>query len=154
MTALDLVGLTTLMDSTQGIPAIAIGLIDGPVALDHPDLGESSIREIGAGRQCSGSVACSHGTFLAVMLSAKRGGAAEAICPKCTLLVRPVFDESGSGDKGPPRADPDELAVAILDCIEAGAWVINLSLAIVQPSVRSEGLLQAALDYAILRSRP
>ena len=34
---LDLVGLSALMASVSGRPEIAIGLIDGPVALDHPD---------------------------------------------------------------------------------------------------------------------
>ena len=35
---LDLVGLPALMASASGRPEIAVGLIDGPVALDHPDL--------------------------------------------------------------------------------------------------------------------
>jgi subtilisin family serine protease len=139
------------MDATQGIPAIAIGLIDGPVALDRSDLADSAIHEIGASRQCLNSVACLHGTFIAVMLSAKRGGDSAGICQQCTLLVRPIFDESGSEDKGPPTANPDELAAAILDCIEAGARVINLSLAVVHPSKKSERLLQTALDYAMHR---
>ncbi len=151
MTALDLVGLTALMQATQGIPAIQIGLIDGPVDLEHPDLAGSAIREIGASGQCFDSVACSHGTAIAVMLSAKRGGDSPGICQQCCLLVRSVFNQSGSGDKSPPTANPDELAAAIFDCIEAGARVINLSLAVVQPSMKSERLLEAALDHAMDR---
>ena len=84
------------------------------------------------------------------MLSARRGSDSAAICPECTLLVRPVFSESGSGDNRLPGANPDELAAAILESVEAGARVINLSLALVQPSMKSERFLQAALDYATL----
>jgi hypothetical protein len=43
---LDLVGLPRLMARTSGRPEILIGLIDGPVALDHPDLAAENIREV------------------------------------------------------------------------------------------------------------
>ena len=36
MWALDMVKLKPLMDRTAGIREIAVGLIDGPVAIDHP----------------------------------------------------------------------------------------------------------------------
>src|ERR1039457_1783966 len=75
----------------------------------------------------SKSSACLHGTFLAGILSARRGSDAPAICPAGTLLVRPIFREGGAGGKYEPSTSPDELAAAILDCIGAGARVINLS---------------------------
>jgi hypothetical protein len=34
------------MANASGRPEIAIGLIDGPVALDHPDLAAENIREV------------------------------------------------------------------------------------------------------------
>lgn len=155
VTALDLVQLATLMDRTRGVPEITIGLIDGPVARDHPDLAQSAIRElpntVGASCKRSGSFACLHGTFVAGILSARRGCDAPAICPGCTLLVRPIFSEITSAKEHLPSANPDELATAILECIDAGARVINLSLALAQPSMRSERMLQAALDHALLR---
>lgn len=154
-TALDLVKLTALMDRTRGTPEVAIGLIDGPVARDHVDLAESPIREISttvdASCQRPNSFACMHGTFIAGILSAKRGADAPAICPDCTLLVRPIFSEAAFTDKHLPSANPDELAAAILDCIQVGARVVNLSLALAQPSMRGERALEAALDHAILR---
>lgn len=153
--ALDLVKLTALMDRTRGTPEVAIGLIDGPVARDHVDLAESPIREISttvdASCQRPNSFACMHGTFIAGILSAKRGADAPAICPDCTLLVRPIFSEAAFTEKHLPSANPDELAAAILDCIQAGARVVNLSLALAQPSMRGDRALEAALDHAILR---
>jgi subtilisin family serine protease len=147
--ALDLVRLTALMDLTRGSPEVGIGLIDGPVARDHGDLAESPIQEIltqeGASCENSKSSACLHGTYIAGILSAKRGSDAPAISPACTLLVRPIFSEDGSS------TNPDELAAAVFDCIGAGARIINLSLALVRPSRGTDGALKSALDHAMLR---
>lgn len=89
--ALDLVKLTPLMERSAGRPEIIVGLIDGPVAIDHPDLAGENIREIPGSPQsrCAQArgVACMHGTFMAGILSAKKKSPAPAICPNCTLLV-------------------------------------------------------------------
>jgi hypothetical protein len=47
---LDLVNLTPLMKLSSGRTEATIALIDGPVAIDHPDLSGTNIREI-PGRQ-------------------------------------------------------------------------------------------------------
>ena len=44
MTPLDLVRLTPLMERTSGSPEVTIGLIDGPVVMQHPDLAASPPR--------------------------------------------------------------------------------------------------------------
>lgn len=151
MNPLDLVKLTPLMELTGGRSEIVIGLIDGPVAVDHPDLKDSNIGEIPGGERgtCvqSSSAACMHGTFVAGILCAKRGSAAPAICPGCTLLVRPIFSEvSVNGQL--PSATPSQLAAAIVECINAGARIINMSVALAQPSSRGERELEESLDHA------
>jgi subtilisin family serine protease len=137
MKPLDLVGLTALMERTSGSPGVTIGLIDGPVALQHPDLAGGRVLGIPGttGGACTHahSAACLHGTFVAGILSARRGAAAPAICPHCTLLVRPIFAETSSDSGQMPSARPDDLAAAIIQCIEAGARVLNLSLALASP---------------------
>jgi subtilisin family serine protease len=153
---LNLVRLTRLLDRTRGRPEIKIGLIDGPVVLDHPDLTTENIREVprelaGACARWS-SAACKHGTFVAGVLLAKRGSAAPAICPGCSLLVRPIFRETNSGNGQMPSATPQRLASAIVETVDAGAWILNLSAALVQPSAKGEGELQSALDYAAQRA--
>jgi subtilisin family serine protease len=50
-----------------------------------------------------------------------------------------------------PSATPDALATAIVECIAAGARIINLSLALAQPSVRGEHALEEALNQAARR---
>ncbi len=155
MDALQLVNLSNLMGFTAGRATVRIGLIDGPVALNHPDLGGSYIHEISAalnGRCKQGrSVACAHGTFVAGMLCAKRGARAPSICPACTFLVRPIFSEVPQHGDQVPTASSEELAVAIIECVDAGAHILNLSLAVVQPSTKGERVLEDALDYAARR---
>jgi subtilisin family serine protease len=155
MTPLDLVRLTPLIDRTSGRPELTIGLIDGPVVMDHPELANQHVREIpgngsGACTQAS-STACLHGTFVAGILSAKRGSVAPAICPNCTLLTRPIFAETTAANGEMPSATPEGLAQAILDCIDAGARVLNISAALAQPSMKNERTLEEALDQTARR---
>ncbi len=139
MGPLELVKLDRLMERSSGRSEIVIGLIDGPVARDHPDLAGSNVREVpgkqSASCSLSNSVACLHGTFVAGILSARRGSSGPAICPDCTLLVRPIFVETTAANGRMPSATPEELATAIADAIGAGAKVINLSAALTQSIV-------------------
>ncbi len=155
MSALELVRLTGLMARSGGSPRVSIGLIDGPVATRHPELLSEHLREItgASGGTCARaySTACRHGTFIAGVLSAKRTAVAPAICPDCILLIRPIFSEAARGDDQTPVATPRELAAAIVDCIAAGARIINLSLALVEPSSNDEPSLQDALRLAVYR---
>jgi subtilisin family serine protease len=152
MSPLQRVGLTRLMSRGQGRPEISVALIDGPVAIDHPELSKATIREVSAAVRgsCSRreSLACEHGTFVAGMLAARREADAPAICPACTLILRPIFAEGANGDGRMPSATPGELALAVKDAIVAGANVINLSAAIAGPSSRGERALEDAFDYA------
>ena len=143
------------MELSSGRAETTIGLIDGPVATNHKDLSNTNIREIpGRLRGTCGrasSTACMHGTFVAGILSARRGSEAPSISPTCTLLVRPIFAETASGNRDMPSATPAELATAIIDCVDAGANVINLSAALAQPSAKGERRLEEALDYSANR---
>src|SRR4051812_38927259 len=101
------------MQRTQGSPNVMIGLVDGPVATDHPHLAGERIRKLpgssaGACTQAN-SEACVHGTFVAGIISAERNSGAPAICPNCTLLVRPIFSERTFGSQSMPSATPQVL---------------------------------------------
>src|SRR5438445_8166952 len=129
MNHLDLVKLTALMERTSGQPEMMVGLLDGPVATNHPDLASEHIREIpgsihGACTQAK-SVACLHGTFVAGILCAKRSSNAPAICPNCTLLVRPIFAETQGGSLITTCSAPEEIAASMHDSKRAGARVLN-----------------------------
>lgn len=143
------------MERTTGSPDVSIGLIDGPVFSSHPHLNAQHLLQIGDLNQANctraGSMACLHGTFIAGILSAKRTSLAPSICPDCTLFIHPIFGETSAGQEHAPTAAPAELATAILDCIRAGARVINLSVALAQPSTKGELMLDEALDQALRR---
>jgi subtilisin family serine protease len=156
MGPLDLVQLTALMNRTSGRAEISVGLIDGPVLLTHPELASEHIREVPGKLRgtCarSDSIACVHGTFVAGILSARRGSTAPAICPMCSLLLRPIFSEAAALDNVLPSASPQDLAEAIIDTVDAGARIINLSSALAQPSPKGENKLEEALNYAARHS--
>lgn len=108
---LEVAGLTALMRVTTGIPEVAVGLIDGPVVADHPDLATENIRSLSAatdGRTGTNRLATAHGTYVAGMLAARRGSRAPAVCPGCTLLVRPIFLQTASDNVEMPSTTPDE----------------------------------------------
>lgn len=79
--------------------------------------------------------ACNHGTFVIGLL----GG----LCPDCQLLHAPIFV-----DERAPWASVGELARAIIVAVEAGARLINLSLAILGDDAENDRDLAAALDHA------
>jgi subtilisin family serine protease len=153
---LDLVRLTPLLERNSGRSEVKIGLIDGPLARNHPDLAIENIQEVpgefAGGCSVSSSIACQHGTFVAGILLAKRGSDAPAICPGCTLLVRPIFQETSPTNGQMPSATPQQLASAIVETIDAGARILNLSASLVQPSAKGESELQSAVNYAAQRA--
>jgi subtilisin family serine protease len=146
--ALKMVGLDYPMALSEGSADVKIGLLDGSVDTDSPDLAGSRITRLDAGPCGSASSASGHATLIAKMLVARRDASPPGICPGCTLLVRPIFSGSHRS-RGLPGAVPQDVAGAILDATAAGARVINLSAATAMPSTRAYLGLRHALDYAI-----
>jgi subtilisin family serine protease len=151
MNALEMIRLFPLMRMTSGRPEVIVGLIDGPVLIQNRLWSKNIVQwptELHAACTRPSSAACMHGTLVASILSAKRGSRAPAICPGCTLLVQSIFPESSTGNDQMPSASPDQLAAAIVESVNAGARVLNMSLGLVQASTDGERRLQQALDYA------
>lgn len=152
---LDVAGLTPLLIRFTGRRQATVALVDGPVDVGHRELATEHVVEI-PGRlrgTCvrASDAACVHGTSIAGILTAKRDSTAPGICTGCTLLVRPIFTETGSEAVRLPIAAPEDLAEAITDVVEAGAHVINLSIALMRPTPRAERAVEAVLDYAVRR---
>jgi subtilisin family serine protease len=155
--ALALVGLSELIKRSRGRPEIRIGLIDGPVTIDHPGLATQRLECVATASpaQCyqSEGYGPAHGTFVAGILCASRNSSAPGICSDCTLLIHPVFAERAipGPQSQPPSAPPSVIVTAIIDCVEAGASVINLSLAETHPPFGEDRELSDALDLAARR---
>ncbi|GGV08277.1 hypothetical protein GCM10010495_21010 [Kitasatospora herbaricolor] len=157
----ELVRLTPLMRRGPGRPGISVAVIDGAVARDRPEFagrrpvvladagGTDGTGGAAGARSCGrGDVSCLHGTFVAGLLGARRSCATPGICPGCTLLVRPIFAAAGAGTRSAPAARAEELAAAIVRSVDAGARVLNLSVAPAQPSGSGHRALEEALDHA------
>lgn len=154
MEPLNLVKLTELMEMTRGRAGVGIGLIDGPIAKNHPGLQGARMQELRPEHTTcclTRSAACRHGTFVAGMLCGRRDAGALSICPGCTLLARPIFGVSDPAGEM-PTAEPEELAAAISDCITAGATVLNLSVSVTFVSSEGEKALEKALNYSADKS--
>ncbi len=155
--ALRLVGLPELMGITAGAPNIAIALIDGPIAVNHPDLAIENMRLLPGrtGATCASleSVACTHATYVAGILHAKRDSLTPGICPGCPLLVRPIFSEMEAVPEtdGVPNATMEELAVAIVEVMDSGARMINLSIELAETTSRPQQPIDQALEQAARR---
>ncbi|KAA9166176.1 S8 family serine peptidase [Amycolatopsis acidicola] len=126
------------MALTAGRPDVVIGLIDGPVPPGHPGLDARNLRVLPGFDETPSD----HGTFVAGILSGHRGGAAPALAPDCGLLVRPLPTDSPDG------ASPAELAAAVIDCVDAGARIVNLSAAETGARVGGGTALADAIDHA------
>ena len=158
MDALKQTRLETLMSLSTGHPKITIGLIDGPIDFTHPAFQGSKIRTIKksqlAACRDAGNIACSHGTFIAGILCSKRGLAAPGICPGCEIILNPIFNKDIDDDKTNgsgiiPGTTPKKLSDAIIETIDAGARIINLSLGLSTSTLIVYDRLQQAYDYAL-----
>ena len=157
MDPLNQTGLPSLMNISSGDPNIIIGIIDGPVDLNHPAFHDSNIKtprdlQVVACRNAT-NIACSHGTFIAGILCAKRGFLAPAICLNCKFIFNPIFKEETNNTNNKnilvPSVTSEELADAIIETVAAGARIINLSLGLSLSSLTTYDKLQQAYDYAL-----
>jgi subtilisin family serine protease len=137
--ALRLTGLDRAMGRSGGDPSILIGLLDGPVAA-HPHL-----PGVGSDTEASNEASV-HGTLVAGVLVAQRGSGAPGICPSCRLLVRPIFEADGV-----LNTDAAIVADRIVECVDAGARLVNISAAYVLPSGVGDSRVAMVLDHAALR---
>jgi subtilisin family serine protease len=138
----------------SGDPAIKVGVVDGPVATGHPGFMTANLTTIGPSGECRDvtSAACLHGTFIVGELSASRESPAPGICPRCTVLLRPIFVERNAAGQAMLTATRRELAGAIRDCVKHGARLVNLSVSLSETFAADDALLEQALDEAMSRN--
>ena len=64
------------------------------------------------------------------------------------MVVRPIFLQPSGANADTPSASPQELAEAVIDCVQAGARILTLSLSLATLSPNRELKLVQALDHA------
>jgi subtilisin family serine protease len=153
MDSLDQVRLYPLMSRSSGDKDLSIGLIDGPIDVNHPAFNGISIRTVKDSQfiacKNANSRECRHGTFVAGILAAKRGVSAPSICPNCELVVYPIFNETATEDMNIHAVTPEELAYAILETVDTKVKIINVSLGMPSSSLIAYPELQEAYEYAL-----
>lgn len=140
-----LLQLDALWARTRGDPRIRIALLDGPVDRSHICFtgAQLSILPTLAGGNAADSPACRHGTHVASLIFGQPGGPVAGVAPACTGLVLPVF--SAGTDSVPVLCSQLDLARAILQAIEAGAHVINISGGQLTPTGEPDPMLAHAM---------
>ena len=87
--------------------------------------------------------ACGHGTFILGLLGARTDAPIPGHCPDCDLVHISLLADEDAAQTG-----VTDLALAINDAVASGAFLINLSLAILGDDGRSDDGLAIALDRA------
>jgi hypothetical protein len=105
------------MERTSGMAEVKIGLIDGPVFVQHADLAAEHIREIPGNNQAmcaqTNSTACIHGTFHRRDTSGKANFFRACDMPRLHALDPPHFYRSELWREHMPSTTPLALASAI-----------------------------------------
>jgi subtilisin family serine protease len=144
--AFDLMHLSSLMDISTGRSNLTIGLIDGYVDMSHPAFKNANIKYVNNYKGISNlniySNSCIHGTYIAGVLSGKRGLECPSISPSCQLIIRPIFF-----DEEP--ATMRELRDAVVETIEEGANIINLSIGLQNPTRFKFNEIDEIVKYAL-----
>jgi subtilisin family serine protease len=152
MDPLKQIKLSSIMKQSQGNSKIIVGIIDGPFDGTHSAFSEMQTITVNKkyNIRCNNShidnsyinsLACIHGTVITGILAAKRGVDAPSICPSCTFAVRPLFLEQDPS----PKASTQDLANAVIETVDAGSNIINLSLGMENPLGRVKHLEDACL---------
>lgn len=142
-------GIDGLVQGSIGSPDVVVAVIDGPVSA-HPDLSAAATLQFNVGDPSADAGDTAHGTFIAGILGASRESAAPGLCPGCSFLSFPVFTANGAAP-GRMSTSPAQLADAITTCVDAGAHLINLSLATTGTAQWSSEDLRSALWFAAAR---
>lgn len=114
---------------------VTVAVLDTPVDASHPALTASVVR---GGVPAEGVEEPWHGTQMAALI-ASSGGMVEGIAPGATVLSVPVMSASGEGTSF-------DLAVGILDAVDQGATVLNVSLGMYGDSPAVEDAVAYAVD--------
>ncbi len=119
--------LAKLRERTPGSAQVRIGILDGPVELDHPALGGAALTylEGTAPLPSCGGEALAHGTHVASLIFGQSPQWVVGIAPQCRGLLRPIFADDPSGGLRP--CSLPELSAAIVAMADRGAHLINVS---------------------------
>ena len=124
-------GLDRLWSITRGRSDVRLAILDG-----QPDI--SSLAPQGH----NGTE--EHATLIHSIISGSRDELVAGIAPNCTVITIPIFDPQAPS----ARASQEQLASAILEAINAGAQIINVSAAQFGDLLQLSSKLARAIEAA------
>jgi hypothetical protein len=138
-------GLGELWAEMRGDPAVGIAILDGPVDLGHPSLRGADLRSLETlvSPAVDGGPASRHGTHVASLIFGQPQGPLKGVAPRCRGVILPIF---GSADPvAPLSCSQVDLARAILQAVQQGVRLINVSSGQFSPSGAAHPLLAGAV---------
>lgn len=131
--------LALVWERTKGIPEVKIAVLDGVVDLSHSCFEEARLERLsGDNKRVSG-----HGTHVTSIVFGQHGSEVCGISPNCSGLLIPIFKETPNGEIACSQLD---LARAIMQAVEAGAHIINISGGQNSRNPEAEDFLKQALQ--------
>ena len=139
-------GLGQLWAETHGDARICVAVLDGPVDRSHPSLAAANLTQPEG--QASGhtgfGAATRHGTHIASIIFGQHDQPVKGIAPGCRGMAIPIFGDAEDGSIAP--CSQIELARAILQAIQEGAQIINISGGVYSPSGAADPILAEAVQ--------
>ena len=142
------------MASGNTSSTIRLGLVDGPVDLTHPWLDEDRFRILPQPSQPSIAPPLqAHGTYVAGIVGARPSCPFPGVFAEGTIAVRIVFGAGNGHQFDSQQTSAIELAEGIIDLVNVGATVINISAAVRHLTTKGQRRLADALDFAASEQR-
>lgn len=140
-------GLRQLWEQTYGDPSICIAVLDGPVDRSHPCFNGAVLSTLPspASLATNFGAATLHGTSVASIIFSQHESRITGIAPRCKGLVIPIFQDCSTGDVAP--CSQTALACAILQAVNSGANIINISGGEPSPTGYAAPELERAIEY-------
>ncbi|HEY3392465.1 MAG TPA: PatA/PatG family cyanobactin maturation protease [Lacipirellulaceae bacterium] len=155
----DIVGLKELWAMTVGDPRICVAVLDGPVDLSHACFAGANVTCVETLISCKANTgpAAQHGTHIASVIFAQHSPLKTSVltekrcllrgvAPRCRGLIVPVFKNAPDGILAP--CSQLDLARAIMQAIQGGAHIINISGGELSPSGTAHPFLADAVRNA------
>ncbi|MFL5219170.1 MAG: PatA/PatG family cyanobactin maturation protease [Microvirga sp.] len=148
--AAEILDLELLWAQTRGDPGICIAVLDGPVEEEHPCFRGAHLTHLPttADPACGGGAASSHGTHVASIIFGQHDGPVRGVAPGCCGLIAPIFADEGNLS----ACSQLDIARAVLQAVEAGAHVINISAGQFTASREPDPLLARAIQHCADRN--
>ncbi len=138
-------GLEELWRQTRGERQIKIAVLDGPVDRSHASLRGADLRAVQTlvPAVADHGPASRHGTAVASLIFGQHEGPIKGVAPGCCGFVLPIFESAGASSFR--ICSQLDLARALLQAVQLGVHLINLSSGQFAPSGAAHPLLANAV---------